>query len=71
LSNEILDFSNKYKHKQKKTRRSSAQDEDMLTVPRFEGRVKSTSDRPNDDEDEYSIAFDRSYGEDDSSYEMR
>jgi hypothetical protein len=61
LYNEIHEFSLKYKHKQKKSRRSSVQEDDLLQVPRFQNRARTASDLA-DEEDEYSIAFDRSYG---------
>lgn len=49
LSNEIHDFSLKYRRKQKKTRRCSAQGEDLLQVPKFEHRNKTSSDGMDDD----------------------
>lgn len=63
LAREIHDFSSRYRRKPKKTRRPSVQGSDLLKLPRFEHKVKSSSD-VEDEDSEFSMVLSHDCGDD-------
>lgn len=68
LIKSIYEFSGSYRRKPKRCRKSSAHANDFLKVPKFEKKIKSSSDHEESEEEgEYSFLFSHSSHDKDNS----